>query len=145
MAGYFSFNRMITTSFVKVIYFLGLLALTAAGVALTTWASLRLYQGNITRELGWRYVAVGVGVVIVGNLAWRMICEFWIVVFNIQSRLASIDRVVHLERLGMATASEDVEQEIKEVPAPIGGVAESTRQEKESYGTGRTASVLGLS
>jgi len=145
MAGYFSFNRMITTSFVKVIYFLGLLALTAAGVALTTWASLRLYQGNIPRELGWRYVAVGAGVVIVGNLAWRMICEFWIVVFNIQSRLASIDRVVHLESLGMATASEDVEQEIKEVPATIDGVAESTRQEKESYGTGRTASVLGLS
>ena len=145
MAGYFSFNRMITTSFVKVIYFVGLLALTAAGVALTAWASLHLYQENIPRELGWRYVAVGVAVVIVGNLAWRMICEFWIVVFNIHSRLASIDGVVHLERLGMATASEDVEQEIKEVPAPIDGVAESTRQEKESYGTGRTASVLGLS
>ena len=42
MGGYFAFERMITTTFVRVLYFLGFIAVTAGGVALTVWAGMQL-------------------------------------------------------------------------------------------------------
>ena len=146
MAGYFSFNKMITTSFVKVIYFLGFIALTAAGLALTTWAGLGLYQANISRQLGWRYVAIGAGTVIVGNLVWRVVCELWIVLFNIHTRLASIDDGMHLDRLPTTSFADAIKSQAKEkssLPARV--PREIIHETKESYETGRQASVLGLS
>ena len=88
--GYFSFERMITTTFVKVLYFLGFIAITAAGVALALWAGLKLNDATIARDLGWRYVAAGVAMVILGNVIWRVFCELWVVLFGIHSELLSL-------------------------------------------------------
>jgi hypothetical protein len=146
MAGYFSFNKMITTTFVKVIYFFGFIALTVAGLALTTWAGLGLYQANISSQIGWRYVAIGAGTVIVGNLAWRVVCELWIVLFNIHTRLASIDDGMHLDRLPTTSFADAIKSQTKEkssLPARV--PREIIHETKETYGTGRQASVLGLS
>lgn len=88
--GYFSFERMITTTFVKALYFLGFIAITAAGVALAVWAGMKLNDATITRDLGWRYVAAGVGMVILGNIVWRIFCELWVVLFGIHAELVSI-------------------------------------------------------
>jgi uncharacterized protein DUF4282 len=92
MPGYFSFQKYVTSYFVKVIYFIGFLALTAGGIGLAGWAAMRLYQASIPRELGWYYVASGVGILLVGNLIWRVFCELWVVLFNINDRLVSLDR-----------------------------------------------------
>src|SRR5258705_2097782 len=119
MAGYFSFNKMITTSFVKALYFFGFVALTTAGLALTTWAGLRLYQANISSQLGWRYVAIGAGTVIVGNTLWRTVCELWIVLFNIHARLAAIDDGVYLARVTTPrNVSHAIQSEAREESAP---------------------------
>ena len=59
MSAYFSFERMITPSFVKVVYFLGFLVLTAGSIGLIVWAGLQLNDATIDRTLGWRYVAFG--------------------------------------------------------------------------------------
>jgi len=75
--GYFSFDKMITPAFVKVLYFLGFLALTAAGVGLAVWAGMQLNDATISRSLGWRYVALGVAAVVVGNIVWLVFCELW--------------------------------------------------------------------
>ena len=88
--GYFSFERMITTTFVKVLYFLGFIAITFAGVALAVWAGMKLNEATIARDLGWRYVAAGVATVILGNIVWRVFCELWVVLFGIHSELVSI-------------------------------------------------------
>ena len=98
MTGYFSFQRLITPAIVKIIYVLGFLVLTTGGVALTVWAGLGLNDANIDRQLGWRYVAIGAGALVVGNLIWRVICEFWIVAFNVNHHLASIDQALSLNR-----------------------------------------------
>jgi hypothetical protein len=90
MGAYFSFERMITTSFVKVVYFLGFVAITAAGVALTVWAGMQLNDARIDRVLGWRYVAAGVGLVVIGNIVWRVFCELWVVLFEIHAELVSV-------------------------------------------------------
>ena len=90
MGAYFSFERMITTSFVKVVYFLGFLLLTAAGIGLMVWAGLQLNDAIIDRSLGWRYVAFGAASLIVGNIVWRVICELWVVLFGIHDELVSM-------------------------------------------------------
>lgn len=90
MGAYFSFERMITTSFVKVVYFLGFLALTAAGVGLMVWAGLQLNDATIDRQLGWRYVALGAAILIVGNIVWRVACELWVVLFGIYDELVAM-------------------------------------------------------
>lgn len=87
MGAYFSFERTITTSFVKVVYFLGFLLLTAAGIGLMVWAGLQLNDATIDRMLGWRYVALGAAILIVGNIVWRVACELWVVLFGIHDEL----------------------------------------------------------
>jgi hypothetical protein len=37
--------------------------------------------------MGVYYIAIGVGAVIIGNLVWRVLCEIWIVLFNIHNML----------------------------------------------------------
>lgn len=90
MGAYFSFERMITTSFVKVVYFLGFLLLTAAGIGLMVWAGLQLNDATINRSLGWRYVALGAALLIAGNIVWRVACELWVVLFGIHDELISL-------------------------------------------------------
>ena len=94
--GYFSFERMITTSFVKVVYFLGFIALTAASVAFTVWAGMQLNDATISQSLGWRYVAIGVATLIVGNIVWRVFCELWVVLFGIHAELVSVRHALNL-------------------------------------------------
>ena len=53
MSDYFSFQKCITSPFVKTVYLLGFLALTAGGIGLAGWAAMRLFEANIPRELGW--------------------------------------------------------------------------------------------
>lgn len=90
MGRYFSFDRMITPAFVKAVYFIGFLAITVAGIALAVWAGMQLNDATISRSLGWRYVAYGVGLVVVGNIIWRVFCELWVVLFGIHDELVSL-------------------------------------------------------
>jgi hypothetical protein len=139
MGAYFSFERMITTSFVKVVYFLGFLVITAAGVALAVWAGMQLNDARIDRALGWRYVAAGVALVVVGNIIWRVFCELWVVLFGIHAELVSVRHGLNLR--GLRTIDEPVEREVvverEEIPR---------RREVlvHDEGNARNASVLGL-
>ena len=110
---YFSFERMITTTFVKTLYFLGFIAITAAGVALAIWAGMKLNDATIARDLGWRYVAGGVALVILGNVVWRVFCELWVVLFGIHSELVSIRYALNLNGLRQST-EEPIRREIIE-------------------------------
>ena len=105
MGSYFSFERMITPGFVKVVYFLGFIAITAAGVALAVWAGMQLNDATIDRSLGWRYVAAGVALVLVGNIVWRVFCELWVVLFGIYAELVSVRHGLNL--YGFHTATEE--------------------------------------
>ena len=135
MGAYFSFERMITTTFVKVIYFIGFLAITAGGVALAVWAGMQLNDARIDRVLGWRYVAAGVGLVVIGNLVWRVFCELWVVLFEIHSELVSVRYGLNLN--GLRVREEPVEiVEREEISRP----REVVVQDHTPH-----ASVLGLS
>jgi hypothetical protein len=140
--GYFGFHRMITPVFVKTLHFLGFLILTSGGIGIAVWAGLRLYEASIARELGWRYVIIGAGAATVGNLIWRVFCEFWIVLFSINNHLALASGTLPVSKVksGSIVMPEVERDEISShLKAP-----EPTRKEKERY-TSRPASVLGLS
>jgi hypothetical protein len=111
--GYFSFERMITITFVKVFYFLGFIAITAAGVGLAVWAGMKLNDATIARDLGWRYVAAGAAMVVVGNIVWRVFCELWVVLFGIHAELTSIRYGLNLNGL-RRSAEEPIRREIIE-------------------------------
>ena len=136
MGAYFSFERMITTSFVKVVYFLGFLAITAGGVALAVWAGMQLNDARIDRVLGWRYVAAGVGAVVIGNIVWRVFCELWVVLFEIHAELVSVRYGLNLN--GMRISEEPVVVEREEVVRPREVVIHNEAAQHH-------ASVLGLS
>ena len=101
---------MITPGFVKALYFIGFVVLTVAGVALAIWAGMQLNDATISRSLGWRYVAIGVASVVVGNIVWRVFCELWVVLFGIHSELTSIRYALNLNGLRY-TAEEPIERE----------------------------------
>ncbi len=151
MTGYFSFQRMITPAIVKVIYLLGFLVLTTGGVALTVWAGLQLDDANIDRLLGWRYIAIGVGAFVVGNLAWRVICEFWIVAFNVNHHLASINQAMGMNRLHDVGEVQFVERRatidrrVAKKPPEMVSTRAVTLPTRETFKVDRPASVLGLS
>ena len=135
MGAYFSFERMVTTTFVKVVYFLGFLAITAGGVALAVWAGMQLNDARIDRVLGWRYVAAGVGLVVIGNIVWRVFCELWVVLFEIHTELVSVRYGLNLN--GLRVREEPVEVvEREEIMRP----REVVVQDHSPH-----ASVLGLS
>ena len=137
--GYFSFERMITTTFVKVLYFVGFVAITAAGVALAVWAGIKLSEASIARDLGWRYVAAGVGLVILGNLVWRVFCELWVVLFGIHSELVSLTYALNLNGLRRATEEPIRRETIEERERPQEVVVHTEDRSAPRHG------VLGLS
>jgi len=145
MSGYFSFQKLISTWFVQVMYFLGFLLISAAGIGLAVWAGMHLRDATISRELGWRYVAAGVGALVLGNLMWRVFCECWIVMFRLRDELVAIRHTIGGPRV-YASEPHIEEYEHADV-ARVPRVPEVTdhRSFEEPHETHRGASVLGLS
>lgn len=134
MGAYFSFERMITATFVKVVYFSGFLALTGAGVGLMVWAGLQLNEATIDRLRGWRYVAIGAAILIAGNIVWRVFCELWVVLFGIHDELVAM-------RYGLLSVQRPrVAPVMEEEPA-----AREVVVKKNEILAPRHAGVLGLS
>jgi hypothetical protein len=138
MAGYFSFQKLITPRFVKFIYVVGSIALTAGGIGLATWAGLGLRSATQPTRMGVYYIALGAGLTIVGNLVWRVLCEIWIVLFNIHNLLGSIERETrHVPVERELTVQEHGVELRQDVTRPF------TSSERDRV-TQHPASVLGL-
>ncbi len=145
MAGYFSFHKMITTPFVKVLYFVGFIALTAAGIGLAAWAAMGLRSTALPTRLGLYYIAIGLAALTIGNLAWRAICELWIVLFNIHTLLASVGPEMKTNYRHNELATEDIQPEARYEKVQSEQKSETVKPDKQPYGVTRPASVLGLS
>ena len=143
MGAYFSFERMITTTFVKLLYFLGFMALTAAGVALAVWAGMQLNDATISRALGWRYVAFGVALVLIGNIVWRVFCELWVVLFGIHSELISVRYALNLN--GLYPAAEPPVREVIAEHEEVVRPREVIVPDRERTVSHHSGGVLGLS
>lgn len=136
MAGYFSFQKLITPRFVKFIYVVGSIALTAGGIGLATWAGLGLRSATLPTRMGVYYIALGAGLAIVGNLVWRVLCEIWIVLFNIHNLLGSIERETRYVPVERELPGEEHRVELRQ--------AQPVTPSERDHVTQHPASVLGL-
>lgn len=134
MAGYFSFRKLITPYFVKPIYGFGFIVFTAGGIGLAVGAGMRLNSAQLPTRIGIYYIVIGAGAVIVGNVVWRMICEFWLLRFRMCEMLASIEREVKY-----SVPQREAKREIV--------VEKPTREkiEERGYEVAPSRGVLGLS
>jgi hypothetical protein len=79
MSDYLSFKRFITTTFIMLIYVLGAIFVTIGAILLMAF-------GGAVGIVG------GVIMLILGNLGWRLLCEYWVVQFRIYEEIASLNR-----------------------------------------------------
>jgi hypothetical protein len=86
-AEYFAFRELVTPQLIKVVYIVGALFITAAGIlSIVSPDTLDEYEaGPIVTRLG------GIAVILIGNLVWRMMCEGAILLFSLHELLVSID------------------------------------------------------
>lgn len=76
MQEFFEFKMMVSSILIKVLFVLGLLVITIYGI-------ISIFSGSFL---------TGLGIIVFGNLFWRLFCEGIIVVFSIHDRLSSLDQ-----------------------------------------------------
>ena len=84
--GFFSFRLMIAPILIKIIYVLGMIGVTVAGIVM-------IIQGMESRRQE-ELVYIGLLYIVIGNLVWRLICEGWILMFKMHDTLVSIDKLL---------------------------------------------------
>ena len=82
---YFSFRKMISSTFIQIIYVIGLLAIIIASIKL-------IKEGNDMRRGGDQMVLGGIALLTIGNIFWRGICEAWILFFRIANSVSNIEK-----------------------------------------------------
>jgi hypothetical protein len=92
MAGmeFFSFHEMVSMSILKIVYALGMVALTVVGIAM-------FFTGSNTNLM------IGLALIFIGNLVWRIICEGIILLFSIHELLSSINSKIGNENYKQPT------------------------------------------
>lgn len=88
---FLSFKKMISMDLVKIIYLIGTICITLWGISsMLTAFSNSSYHGI----LGWAVIQFFLGLIIVtiGNLLWRVTCEGWIIIFGIHGSLVEIEK-----------------------------------------------------
>ncbi len=114
---------------------------------MATWAGMGLQQATLQKQMGVYYLTLGVGAVIIGNVIWRVLCELWIVLFNIHALLASMEvrmggyrlkNEAAFDKPALEPKPEQIEKETPRESVTVGP------PKREPYGVTRPASVLGL-
>ncbi|MCF7885104.1 MAG: DUF4282 domain-containing protein [Candidatus Marinimicrobia bacterium] len=86
--GFFSFQKMISTSIIKFLYAIGAIVITIVGF--TGIFSPSGGQGNPLINF-----LINLIIVVLGNLLWRILCEAWILLFSIHDMLGSINSKIN--------------------------------------------------
>jgi hypothetical protein len=90
MSEYISFKRFITPTFIMVIYILGALVITI-GSFIIMFVDFNVAGAGVSLG-GGVGIIIGIVMLIFGNLAWRILCEYWVVQFRIYEEIAALNR-----------------------------------------------------
>ncbi|MGN6306408.1 MAG: DUF4282 domain-containing protein [Mesorhizobium sp.] len=93
LSDFFSFEKLITPSVIKIVYWLGIAVLLVFGVA-------SFFMGLLSGSLGAGLLSL-VGSVL-GLLLWRVMCELYIVIFGMFDRLGQIRDGLSQQQRGYA-------------------------------------------
>jgi hypothetical protein len=81
---FFSFRTMVSKTLIQIIYIIGMFGVSTAGIYIIT-------QAAISKSGSSEEFIMGSAILILGNLIWRIICEVWILLFNIHDVLCSMN------------------------------------------------------
>ncbi len=93
--GYFSFSKFISPTLIKIAYVIGVILITIGGIVLmvSPIGQVSVSHGSPVLTGGEGFCIVfGLLWIFLGNLIWRVVCESWIVLFNMRDLLASVER-----------------------------------------------------
>ena len=93
--GFFGFATMISTTLIKVVYAIGMCLITISGI-------LVIFNNSNNTDQGLS-VLIGLGIIVVGNLIWRLVCEISILFFRI-----------HEELVGHSQLLESIEHDLRQ-------------------------------
>lgn len=85
---YLDFDKFIAKDVIKFVYFFGLIFLTLGALIIAIWGRMDPFNIKTTQE-AW---ATALIFLIPGNLIWRLLCEYIVILFRINESLISIDR-----------------------------------------------------
>jgi uncharacterized membrane protein YdbT with pleckstrin-like domain len=91
---YFNFDAFITKDVMVLIYGAGATLLTLAAIAVAIWGRMSPFYYQSAGEA----IGVAIGIFIFGNVAWRILCEYIVVLFRINESLISIDKKISLDK-----------------------------------------------
>jgi hypothetical protein len=89
MSEYLTFKRFITPTFIMIIYILGALAVTILSFLIMLGGTFAVQGFSMGGGIA---ILLGVLMLIFGNLAWRILCEYWVVQFRIYEEIVSLNR-----------------------------------------------------
>lgn len=87
---FLTFRRYITPAFIVIIYIIGAIAITILSfIMIAVGFSAPSYYGI---SFGGIYVFFGIILLTLGNIFWRIFCEYLIITFRIYDEVASINK-----------------------------------------------------
>jgi len=87
---FINFDAFITKDLIVVIYGIGAVLLTLVAIAVAIWGRTSPFYYQSAGEA----IGVAVGIFIFGNVAWRVLCEYVVVLFRINESLISIEKKI---------------------------------------------------
>lgn len=109
--GFWDFRTLVSNSIVKAVYGVGALLLTLGGLFLIAFPLVVHFNRpsdqaqSFFATSGVQWLIAGAVALTLGNLFWRLLCEAWIVLFNLHEMLASIEERVERAELLAAEQS----------------------------------------
>jgi hypothetical protein len=86
---FIGFDWFITKDVMTLVYVLGAVCLTLISIVMIFWG------GSLSSfKTAGEAIAAGLAVLLIGNLVWRLFCEFIVVLFRINDSLISIDKKI---------------------------------------------------
>jgi hypothetical protein len=87
---YVNFDAFITKDVMVLIYGVGATLLTLAAIAIVIWGRTSPFYYQSAGEA----IGAAIGIFIFGNVTWRILCEYIVVLFKINESLISIDKKI---------------------------------------------------
>lgn len=83
---YFSFRKMMALQMIQIVYIVVAVIITLAGL-------MAMFKGNDSYSRSFMPTGFfgGLLIIVIGNVMWRLWCEFFIVLFRINASLNKID------------------------------------------------------
>lgn len=83
MGDYFAFRTFVSSVLIRACYAMGVVLITLAGVVLLYRGASDMTDAAFSSTNGALTLLLGLATLTFGNLAWRIVCELWILFFRI--------------------------------------------------------------